>query len=309
MGFDFNKAEKLAVTKAARPTLLSAIVLGPSSSGKSYLAGTLGEKTLYLYLKREDHGVASAKIEGDKNIIDVCVDIDDDGNLLGQDAAYKRILTILADVEGIKAAGFKLIVIDGLSELEQLVMGTAVWKTECLTDKGAHNGFAEGKASVKTIQAILDALRNAQRQLNLHYYVTCILDCKKLDSEDGEILESSPQLLGYVVPSTLIPPFPDQIVVGRMKSPDGKITHRLQFQAGVGKASTDQKTKELKKFMNFTPRLRDVPSDLLPRHMPADLKKVLELKAKKGRNESLDSRRPGCKEGPTRGQVLHAYVA
>ncbi len=277
MAFDFAKAEKQAIAKPkAKP--LAALVLGPSSGGKSYLAGTFAGKVLYLYHRREDHGVDSARIEGAENIVEVCVEIDEEGKLLGQDAGYKRVLSILSDIEGIRQAGFGLVVYDSLSELEQLVRSTAQWKTDCINKDGNHNGFAEPAATVKAIQPVLDALRALQRETQVNYYATCILDCKRLDADDGEILESEPQLLGYKVATTLLPTFPDQIVVGRMRDPSGKITHRLQFQAGVSKTSVDQKTKEIKKFMNFTPRLRGVPSDKLPRHMKADLEEVLKLK-------------------------------
>lgn len=282
MAFDFGKAEKQAAARKKLP-LIAGIILAPSSGGKSYLMGTFGEKTLYLHTSGEEHGVDSARIEGGDNIVPVCIDIDEDGQKLGSDAAYKRLLAILADVEGVKKAGFKVVIVDGLSELEQLVRATSQWKTDCLSDKGAHNGFAEPAATIKAITKVTDGLRTLQREAGVHYLCSCLLDVKKLDSDTGEILESEPQLLGYKVVSTLVPQFPDQLVVGRMVSPDGKETHRLQFSAGVSKASVDNKTKEVKKFTNFSPRLSGTASDKLPPHMKADMKEVVKLKQAGGK--------------------------
>lgn len=277
MAFDFGKAEKVA---AARPkdNLVAAIILGPSSGGKSFLMGTFGLKTLLLHTSGEEHGADSAQLAGE-GVVPVPLDYDEEGNKLGPDAAYKRLLSILSDLEGIKKAGFKVIAVDGLSELEQLVRATSAWKLACLNKDGVHNGFAEPAATCAAIRPVLDQLRTLQKVLRIHYVVSCILDEKKV-GEDGEILDSEPQLLGYKVASTLIPQFPDQLVVGRMVDPEGKEYHRLQFCASVTKTSVDNKTKEVKRFTNFTPRLRGVSSSALPRHMKASMVEVLKLKAK-----------------------------
>jgi hypothetical protein len=281
MGFDFGKAEKRAIDSKREP-LIAAIVLAPPSGGKSYLAGTFGVKTLYLHTSGEEHGPDSARIEGRDLVVPVPIDYDETGKKLGPDAGLKRLVTILEDVEGVRAAGFKAIVIDGLSELEQLIRNTSQFKIECLSKEGNHNGFAEPAATLKGLRPVLDGLRTLQRDARCHYFVTCILDAKEV-AEDGQIIDSEPQLLGYKVATSLIPQFPDRLVLGRMQSPEGKEVHRIQFNASMTKASIDNKTKELKKFTNFAPQLSGVKSDKLPIHMVANMQEVLKLKIAGGK--------------------------
>ncbi len=281
MAFDFNKAEKRATDNKREP-LIAAIVLAPPSAGKSYLAGTFGVKTLYLHTSGEEHGPTSAKILGGDSVVPVPVDEDDTGKRLGPDGTMKRLVMILEDVQGVKAAGFQAVVIDGLSELEQVIRLTSQFKIDCLSKEGNHNGFAEPAATLKALRPILEGLRILQRDARTHYLVTCILDAKEV-AEDGQIIDSEPQLLGYKVATSLIPQFPDRLVIGRMQSPEGKEVHRIQFNASMTKASIDGKTKELKKFTNFSPQLSGVPSDKLPVHMKADMKEVLKLKVAGGK--------------------------
>ena len=90
MSFDFAKAE--AEASAAPKANLAAVVLGQSSAGKSYLAGTLPGKTLFLYTQGEDHGkdsayLAAAAAEGKKGkLIPLSLDVVD-GAPIGADAA------------------------------------------------------------------------------------------------------------------------------------------------------------------------------------------------------------------------------
>ena len=279
MAFDFAAAEKRVVAEKVRTVKpLAAIVLGPSSSGKSFLMGTLGVKTLYLHTSGEEHGPDSAKLSADSDIFDIEFDRDPaTGKPLGNDAAYKQLLEILSNRAWVVKMGFKAVAVDGATELESLIRGTGAFTTECLSKEGNHNGFAEPAATLKLLRPMMTLLRGLGRNLSMHYMVSCLLDIKKL-AKNGEILESEPNLLGYKVASTYLPQFPDQIVVGRMVDPDGNEMHRLQFSAGVSKSSVDNKTKAVKKFSNFSPRLRGVDSNNLPTHMKADLKAVLKLK-------------------------------
>lgn len=275
--FDFDKAEKEAAAEPA-PSI-AAIVMGQSSAGKSYLAGTLPGKTLFLYTQGEEHGRDSARLaasasKGNK-VIPVAVDIVD-GTVVSADVAYKRLLAML-DAASIKKAGFTSIVLDGLTELEQLVRSTTEWATLCRSAKGDHNGFAEPSATVKMVRPILDALRGLQRELGIHYVVTCLLMVKGLD-DNGAILASEPKLIGYEVAALLIPQFPDQIMIGRMTNAEGVTKPRLQFSASATK-SVKEKNGEIKKLTGFTPRLRGVAE--LPDTMAADLGAVLKLKGGK----------------------------
>lgn len=275
--FDFEKAEKEAA--APRSPALAAIVLGQSSAGKSYLCGTLPGKTLFIYTQGEEHGRDSAKLaaSGDKGnrIVPVSVDVVD-GKVVGADTAYRRLISML-DVESVKKAGFNNVVLDGLSELEQLVRSTQEWALACRTPKGEHDGWQEGKATLKMIRPVLDALRTLQRELGVSYVVTCILMVKG-QADDGEITAAEPRLTGFDLPLQVIPQFPDQILIGRMTNAEGITKPRLQFGCAPSK-SVREKNGEIKKFASFTPRLRDV-SDL-PATMAADFKAVLKLKGGK----------------------------
>ena len=273
--FDFAAAEKAAAQETKPTPLIAAIVLGQSRAGKSYLAGTMPGKTLFLYTQGEDHGKSSAQLAGGK-IVPVALDIVD-GKVLGYDAAYKRTLEILRDVEGIAKAGFKSVVIDGLTELEVLVRGTTQWASECTTKKtGEHNGFAEPAATLKMIRPIMDALRTLAREHRIHYYVTCLLMVKGV-GDDGEILASEPKLTGYEVAAQLIPQFPDQILLGRMINEKGVESHRLQF-GGTATKTVKEKNGDIKKQTGFVPCLQFVPSVDLPATMKADMGAVLKLK-------------------------------
>ena len=273
--FDFAAAEKAAAKETKPEALIAAIVLGQSRAGKSYLAGTMPGKTLFLYTQGEDHGKHSARLAGGK-IVPVAFDIDETGKVLGYDTAIKRLLTILQDEEGIVKAGFKSVVIDGLTELEVVIRGTSQWAIDCRAKSGEHNGFAEPGATLKMIRPVMDALRSLQRNHSLHYYMTCLLMVKET-SDDGEILASEPKLVGYEVAAQLIPQFPDQIMIGRMISDKGVEAHRLQFGAKASK-TVKEKNGTIKKQVGFVPCLQFVPSNQLPTTLKADMGAVLKLK-------------------------------
>lgn len=277
MAFDFEKAEKEAAVEL-KPNL-AAIVMGQSSAGKSYLAGTLPGKTLYLYTQGEEHGKDSAKLASgaakDCRVVPVSLDLVD-GKVVGADSAYKRLIAML-DAESIKKAGFTSIVIDGLTELEALVRSTQQWKADCTTNKGEHNGFAEQAATIKGLRTVMDALRSLQRELGINYVVTCLLMVKGTE-ENGEITASEPKLLGFEVAAQIIPQFPDQIMIGRMSNEEGMVKPRLQFTSAAQKA-VKEKNGQIKKLIGFTPRLRGVTE--LPATMAADLRAVLKLKGAK----------------------------
>lgn len=274
MGFDFAAAEKAASKDTKPEPRIAAIVLGQSRAGKSYLAGTMPGKTLFLYTQGEDHGKHSARLAGGK-IVAIPFDIED-GKVLGYDSAVKKLLSILQDEQGISGAGFKSVVIDGLTELETVIRGTSQWATDCRVKSGEHNGFAEPGATLKMIRPVMDALRSLQRNFGIHYYMTCLLMVKET-SDDGEILASEPKLIGYEVAAQLIPQFPDQIMIGRMIGPNGAEAHRLQFGAKSNK-TVKEKNGTIKKQVGFVPCLQFVPSDALPVTMKADMSAVLKLK-------------------------------
>lgn len=275
--FNFEKAIA-EDTQQSQVNSLRAIILGQSGSGKSSLLGTFGVKTLYLYGSGEDHGPSAARSLGG-DVVAVPWD-KADGASLTPDAAFKRILSVLDDVEGIKKAGFGAICLDSATELEILVKSTSAWKALCLTPKGGHNNFAETGATSQLIRQVIDALKAVRKALNVHIAVTCILDVKAMDST-GAIEEASPRLTGYHVAEGLIQQFGDVLVIGKLLK-DEVSSHRLQFDSGVSKQSKDQ-AGQVKKMINFNPRIEGLSADKLPASFPADLKKLAEFKAKGGK--------------------------
>lgn len=266
MAFDF-KAAFAEAEKDLNSSVLRAIILGPSGSGKSSLCGTFGLKTLYLYASGEDHGPMAARALGGKDVLPVCFDRDSSGQL-DPDVAYGRLLDILGEVDN----KFGAVVLDGATELEFLLKQTKEFKAACLTDKGKHNSFAEGPAMLQLIRPVINELKRLSKA-RIHTAMTCVLDVQSI-SDSGEILESKPRLSTYAVAEGVIQQFPDVFVVGRMSN--GKeAQHRIQFLAGV---SRDSKTESgmIKKTINYHCRLTGVHK--LPVTAAADLKEVIKLK-------------------------------
>lgn len=275
MAFNFEAAIKEA-EKSSTENLVSAIVLGPSGAGKSSIMGTFGVKTLYLYTSGESHGPLAARTLGGNNIIGVCID-QDNGATLGPDAAYARLLNILGDLDGIKKLGVKAVTLDGASEIEAIIRATEKWKQLCLSANGKHNGFAEPAATISLLRPVLNLLRDLQTRLGVHFAMSCILDVKDV-GPDGAILEAVPRLVGYSVAEMLIQQFADVLVVGRMTKND-VAKHKIQFMSDVNKVSKDQ-VGNVKKAINFAPRVAGVLVNQLPPIMDADLSQVIKLKQK-----------------------------
>lgn len=275
MSFNFRKAADNAKKDLNNP-YVGAIVLSPGGGGKSSLMGTFEGKTLYLYTGDESHGPAAAAANGGE-VIAVRVDEDDDGGKLTPDQSYSRLLELLTAEEGIRDEGFKAIVIDSLTAFETLIRATSKFRAACMTDKGTHNKFAEPQAVLDLFRPILVKLRDLQLNLGVHYACSCPLDVVAM-GDNGEIMESKPKLSTFSVAEGLVLQFPDVLVVGRMVK-DEKSSWRIQFNAGVSKASKDQ-SGATKKCINFNPRIMGIQN--LPANMPANMQKVAELKAKRG---------------------------
>jgi energy-coupling factor transporter ATP-binding protein EcfA2 len=276
--FDFEAAIASA-SKDANSTALEALILGASGSGKSTLCGTLGCKTLYLYASGENHGVKAARSIGDKDVVPVCFDESKDFVPTTPDEALRNLLGILNDVALIKKHGFQAVVIDGASELEYLIRASAEWKKACTTAKGQHNGFEEPKATLNGFRPIVTALKNLQRQLGIHFAMTCILDVKEMGS-NGEVVEASPRLQGYSVAESLVQQFGDVLVVGKMAK-NNQIKYKLQFMTELTKTAKEE-NGTVKRSLNFSPRVAgvNVGPEGLPALMDADLEAVVELKKK-----------------------------
>lgn len=269
MAFNFDQAIKEAEV-SAKSTALEAIILGPSGAGKSSVMGTTGLKTLFLYTGGESHGIKSAQARG-KNVMPVRLDVED-GKQLTADETYARLLTILNDVDGIRKSGFKFIGVDGCSELELIIRQTTNFKKLCLTPAGKHNTYAEMPATLETFRPIMNALKNLQRELNVHFAMSLILDVKDM-GPNGEYLEAAPRLKGYSVAEGILQQFGDILVVGKMTK-GNEAKYKFQFMTELTKVSKDE-AGNLKKAMNFSPRLSGLS---VPPIMDADLSQVISLK-------------------------------
>ena len=280
--FNFAKAIE-ATAKEVNSNALGALVMGGSGGGKSFLTGTLGVKTLYLYALGEDHGPKAAKVTGGENIVPLCFNYDENGDLLADadgnpryDRIYQNICNILTQGVALDGEGFKAVVVDGVPELEAIIRGTDQWADACKTSKGQHNSFSEGPAVNAMLRPIFNLLKDLQRNYGMHYVVTMTLDVQAM-GQNGAIEAASPQLSTYSVAETVARQFGDILVVGRMSKGES-VKHKLQFMSKVSRASKDQNGL-IKKAINFTPRLSNVPVEDLPAIVDADLKEVLKLKS------------------------------
>jgi hypothetical protein len=272
--FNF-KAAQAEAAKDLNNKALGLLVLGQSGAGKSTLAGTFGAKTLYLYTTGESHGAKAAATKGSDSVVPVCIN-SQGGDILSADKAYDRLLSIINSPSEIKTEGFKAVVVDGATELETLIRDTTKWKIMCETDKGKHNTWAEGKATLAMFRPIIDGLKKLQRETNVHFVMTCILDVVSV-AKDGEIVESKPRLQTYSVAEGVIQQFEDIACVGRMTKGESA-AHRLQFLAGVSKESKDAEGTVMKS-MNFNPRIGGVTLEKLPKTLAADLSELAKIKA------------------------------
>lgn len=279
MPFDF-KAAIAASQKDLDNRCLNLLLLGSSGNGKSYAQGTFGVKTLYLYTSKEDHGPASASSASPEgNVQAVRLDVDETGKQLNADETYKRLLTILTDVEGIKQAGFGAISIDSATEIEEVIKSTTDYNRMLEAKYKGVESYA-GPLVLSMFRPILAALKTLALNLGIHSCVTCILDVQEY-GDDGAILASKPSLAGYNVATGLCQMFADVIVVGKMKRSDGSIGYPFQVGAQVSKSTQDFKTKEVRKTHNFNVRLTGCDMSTFPEAIPSNLAQLIRCKKAK----------------------------
>lgn len=268
--FDFGAEETKTLSDR-----LSLLIAGPSGAGKSHLIGTYPGKVLYLTAGAEVHGVDAARKSG-SNVTAIAIDRDRTGPL-SADAALARF-EAATDPEAVKAKGFQLIALDGLTELEKIVRASTKWKGICTTKQGGHDNFKEGPATILMMDHCLTRLRNLQFDLDLDIAVTCILDVTETNKRSGEIEAAKPRLQSYQVAESMIQQFGDIVIIGQMLNAEGKSGRVIQMGTELARQSVDQETKEVKKFFGITPRLQGV--DELPKFIKADLAQVLKLKGR-----------------------------
>jgi len=253
-------------------------VLGPSGAGKSHVIGTLGVKTLFLHFVGEAHGVKSSVKEGGENIVPVCLDYVD-GKMLEPDQVLARLRDILSAPQDIKAAGFKAIVLDGLTELDMAVSESKELKKMCLTAAGKVDGFKTTPATKQIMSGIINTFQTVRATIGCHFITTCILTVKEYDDEKA-ILECSPQLGTFGLAESVLQKFGDRVVVSPLKRVNPKTgedeeVHVFDSRVTASRSSKDQ-NGNVKKTINFNSRIE---SGNLPSLMKADLSDLLKVKA------------------------------
>jgi hypothetical protein len=271
---DFAKLEKDAI-ESLKTDLLFVALLGGSGQGKSRACGSLPGKILYIHTSGESHGPISAAAGGN-TVFPIQIDVDTK-RALSADETYVRLLEILKSREQLEKLGIKSVVLDGATELEQVIRGTKAFKEKCKTSSGGHNAFNEGAATIDLMRPVLDELRNLQRDLKVHIVVTCLLDVKNV-GDKKEVLEASPKLTSYGVASSVIPQFGDVLMIGRMQEDEGEVQYNFQMGGNVSKVSKEVNGR-VKKMINFSPRISVLNHGVqIPEYIPADFAEILKIK-------------------------------
>lgn len=276
---DFNKAVQFGLNQI-KSSKLALILLGPSGAGKSSICGTLGVRTLFLYSIAEEHGPANAmQFSKNKNVLPYPYDVNiSTGEMLSPDLAYKNLLDILKDTEGLKKQKIGAIVVDGATQVETMIQSTTQW-SEAVARNYKGNASYAGPITLAMFRPILTSLSTLRKELDIHYVMTGILHVKEL-GEDGSLLEASPSLAGYNVAEGLIQNFPDVLMIGAMKNPKGILAPRIQLHSSVTKTTSDFKTKEVRKILNCSNRLTGIKMDLAPTTtLPPNLALIAKIKA------------------------------
>jgi hypothetical protein len=260
--------------KALLNKAVAAILLGPSGAGKSRTCGTFGVKTLYLHTSSEAHGAASAAVGGSE-ILPICIDVEE-GETLSADKSYERLLSILGAKDQLKKLGIGAIALDGATEIENLIMQTSAWKARVASEYKGVASYA-GPVTLGMFRPILTALQALQRDLGVHYIMTCILNVKEL-GENGAITNAEPKLKGFDVATGIVQQFPDVLVVGQVSDGD-RTRPAIQLGAHVHKASKDFTTKEVRKLQNFWVRVTGADLSEAPDMLAPNLARIAEIKA------------------------------
>lgn len=254
---------------------LAMILFGPPSGGKSQAMGTMGVKTLYLYFSGESHGPGSAHAGG-TDILPYCVDLDADGNKLEPDVAYAELVELLQDQKFMTDNLIKAVAVDSGGELEFMIMQTTHWKVEAQKRYKGVESYCF-PITLEMFRPVMDALRNLQLKLGMHYVVSCILNVSEF-ADNGTIASAEPKMFGYGTVSGFLQQFPDRMIVSQVEK-DGVLKPRIQLGSMVTKTTKDQKTKEVAKIQHFRPQLQGVDLTVGPNFLPPDLSKLIKYKA------------------------------
>ena len=265
---------------------LFAVIVGCSSAGKSFLTGTLGVPTLFLYLSTEHHGHKAAS-SSNANILPVCLDVmeEQDKDIAG--LASNRTGDRLNDTQSIlklkhyssldlKSEGIEAVVIDSLSDLEQVIKATPDFKQACIASNGKMNKFNEGDELIKRIREIVIGFQHFTKE-GVHTIFTLAGVVQAVDENSAASI-IQPKLSTFSVADMIPRLFSDVLLVTRMKH-EGEMKHVLSFDGNFQRTGKDI-TGKTNKVMNFAPRVSGLSTDDLPEFMKADLKEVLKLKNK-----------------------------
>lgn len=274
--FDFKKAIAKGKAQIKNPAL-NLLLLGPSGAGKSGTAGTFGGPVLFFYTAGESHGPVSASAHSD-GVLPIQYDKDPStGEMLDADEAYGALLDYLDQVDKIKETGIVAVVVDGISELETIIMRTEAWDAQ-VEERYKGNASYAGPVTTEMLAPVYNRLATLREELGVHTVMTGILDVKAV-GDAGEIVQATPTLNGYNVAAAVVRAFGDILIIGQMKNPKtGTMAPRIQFAAAVQRTTADFKTKEVRKILNVHNRLSGVDMTQAPRHLPADLSKIVEIK-------------------------------
>lgn len=264
-----------AKVKPTSPLPLFAVIIGCPTSGKSTLTGTMRLPTLYLHFLTEDHGATNAgSIKGSEiHAVDVTV-IKADGTT-DADATYNNLLAHIKAPD--LADHFGCIVIDGATELEQVIRKSTLFLNRCKALSGKHNTYAETGAVVDMFKDVVEILKGWHKK-SIHVLFTLAGMSKQADA--SELVEITPVLQGYGVALEFLKNFNDVLLVSRITKEleDGstKTGHALLFKGNIVRSSKDIKTGQILKSINFSPRLSGILIEDLPELFKADLSLLLK---------------------------------
>lgn len=269
---DLLKEAKKTEDKDKSGDSLFCCLLGPSGSGKSHTIGTTGLKTLQLYFSGEKHGIKSSKKEGGDNITPFCLDFEGEV-MLSPDATLDRLRDILSDPKGLKDAGFKVVALDGLSELDLCIAQSKELKKQCLTKDGKVDGFRTSGVSKAIGNSIVKLLLLLQEKTGIHILTTCILDVQEY-GDNNEVVTCAPRLSTYGFAESILQMFEDRVICGPQVKENGDRVYVFDSMTSMVRASKDDKGR-VKKVLNFNPR---IGSGVLPKLMKASLKELMKIK-------------------------------
>ena len=252
---------------------LCVVILGPSGSGKSSAAGSLGKEILFCACSTESHGPVSAGIHG-ANITPYFIDLNDDGSQKSPDQALTDLVALLSDPT--LSANFDTVVIDSLTDYELLVLRSGWLKEFAAGPNGKENSFKRPEGVLTKIQELF-SLAHLFRSKGTHFIVTLPAHVTGVSAE-GTADTIAPLLSSYAI-AERIPRLADVVLYVSQVEVEGQTARAFLFDTEVSRQQKDL-GGNVKKYLNFKPSCRGVDDSALPTMMKADLKKIVQLFSK-----------------------------